>query len=489
MHQTENQQVKTHKCDDMLGHKLLSIMRVLTKIDYPNCRKYIASPYFNDAPDTVRLYDYILKTFRKRDAQQQLGLRKEATWAYLYPKKDYHDGLMRQLSSELTQLVHGFLSQQQLEENPTAAARLLLPKLARPELEKHFNGVMRQARNTLTQQGHQDAHYHLQSFHLHQTQHRYSELTDSRSNDLEDLYAAARNLACYYHMQQLYHHCEAVSHYIFLHAEQKLPLPDILQPEFQDPYGVKDEPVVQAFVLASAMLQDDEAAFTSLRALMQAHEGKFGQDTLKSLYLYVKNFCIHLKINNGDKSYFSQLFDIYRDEFSRGLLTDNNRLDPQHYKNITTLGLHNGQYDWTEKFINENTKMLPEGNQDNAQSYNLAKLYFHKLDYPRVIELLRTVEYEDITYALGARLMLLKTYYELGEFKPLDSLLESFGVYVRRNRTISADVQQQYLNVLRFTRRLSNLPPGDRAALQKLKTQLIDCKAVAAKDWLLSKME
>ena len=473
----------------MLGQKLLTIIRILPKNDHVPCRKYIASPYFNDSAEVVKLYDYVLQALRKADKQQEAALKKEAAWKSLHPKKAYHDGLMRQLTSELTRLIHGFLSQQQLEENPTAAARMLLPKIARPELVKHFNGVMRQANQVLAQQGRQDAHFHLQSFHLQQTQHRYNELTDSRSNDLENLYAAARHLECYYHTQQLYHHCEAVSHYIFLHAEQKLPLPSILRPDFDDIYHIKDEPVIVAFKLASKMLQDDEAAYKQLRELMQIHEAKFGRDTLKSLYLYIKNYCIHLKINNGDKTYFAELFEIYRHEFAQGLLIENSRLDPQHYKNITTLGLHNGQYDWTEQFIKDNTSLLPEGNQDNAQVYNLAKLYFHKLDYSRVIELLRTVEYNDITYALGARLMLLKTYYELGEFKPLDSLLESFGVYLRRNRTISADVQQQYLNVLRFTRRLSNLPPGDRDALQKLKLQLIDCKAVAAKDWLLAKIE
>ena len=119
----------------------------------------------------------------------------------------------------------------------------------------------------------------------------------------------------------------------------------------------------------------------------------------------------------------------------------------------------------------------------------LAKVYFYQQEYEKVIEKLREVEYEDRVYALGSKLMLLRTYYELGEFIALDSLIDSFRIYLRRDQKISRDVKQQYMNVLRFVKKLSKVRPRDIDALQKIKIQVEKCNALAAKKWVLEKIE
>jgi hypothetical protein len=471
----------------MLSDKLVSIIRTLNRQDHQNCRDFIVSPYFNKASDVVQLYDYILQLLRKSTKTNDDAWQKEYVWKQIYPKKTYNDVLMRRLTSELTRLIHGYLTQQHL--SPEQQALTLLPVVARHGLEKHFNGLIRQVRSELTEKGEEDSAFHLNLYRLELTQHRYQEQSDWRSNNLESLLAAARHLETYYHAQQLYLYCEALSHYIFRKKTPELPRPTILSPEYDDAHGILDAPPVKAFMLAARMLQNDEQAYRDLRAYMSEYDKKFSPEVLKTIFLYLKNYCIHLKINNGDSSYFRDIFDLYRYSLEAGLLIEFGALNPQHYKNINTIGLRIGEYAWTEQFILDYTHLLPEGNLDNAQSYNLAKLFFHQRDYRKVIEQLRAVEYQDITYALGARLMLLKTYFELQEHKALDSLLESFGVYLRRNQHISRDVQQQYLNVLRFTRKITNLPPGDKTAIIKLKTQLQECKAIAARDWLEEKID
>ena len=77
-----------------------------------------------------------------------------------------------------------------------------------------------------------------------------------------------------------------------------------------------------------------------------------------------------------------------------------------------------------------------------------------------MIEQLQEVEYKNHVYALGGKLTLLKTYYELKEYIALDSLTDSFRIYIRRNKIISREVKQQYLNVLRFVKKLSSTIPG-----------------------------
>ena len=165
-----------------------------------------------------------------------------------------------------------------------------------------------------------------------------------------------------------------------------------------------------------------------------------------------------------------------------------NKLKPGVYKNIITIGLAVKEYDWVEQFIKDYTQKLPKDHQENALVYNLSQVYFSQKKYDLVIEQLREVEYKNVVYALGGKLTLLKTYFETCEHRALDSLMDSFRIYLRRNRLISKDVRQQYMNSLRFTKKLANLAPYDKKGLQKAREQIEKCKALAAKKWLLEKV-
>ncbi|MEM8908188.1 MAG: hypothetical protein AAGD05_10120, partial [Bacteroidota bacterium] len=166
----------------------------------------------------------------------------------------------------------------------------------------------------------------------------------------------------------------------------------------------------------------------------------------------------------------------------------NGELAPGNYKNIITIGLMVREFDWAENFIQNYTHRLPKANQDNDRNYNLAKVYFFTGQYEKVIEQLREVEYKNLDYSLGGKLMLLKTYYELQEYRALDSMMDSFRIYLRRNRIISREVKQQYMNVLRFVKKLALTAPYDKKSIAKIKEQINNCKALADKQWILQKV-
>ena len=67
-------------------------------------------------------------------------------------------------------------------------------------------------------------------------------------------------------------------------------------------------------------------------------------------------------------------------------------------------------------------------------------------------------------------------------------MIDSFRIYVLRNKLISRDLRQQYTNVLRFVKRLASLAPYDRKGIKKIKKQIEECKALADKKWILEKV-
>ena len=216
-------------------------------------------------------------------------------------------------------------------------------------------------------------------------------------------------------------------------------------------------------------------------------EDLFSASEIENLYLYVQNFCA-IQINTGDVSYFRELFIIYKTMLERGILPGKKDLKPGVFKNIMTLSFMLGEYNWVEQFVEKFTDSLPKEHRENAKNFNLAKIYFHQKQYLKVIEQLGEVEYKNLSYALSGKLMLLKTYFELNETRALEGLIESFRIYLRRNKFISKEVRQQYLNLLRFTRKIFALPPHDKSGTQKVLEQINKCAALADKKWLLDKI-
>jgi len=251
------------------------------------------------------------------------------------------------------------------------------------------------------------------------------------------------------------------------------------------------EPVVKAWHLVARMMlrPDEQHFFQEMKTLLETQAARFQPKELQTLFIHSMNYCIDTKINHGREDYYSELFALYRIALDREIIFDNGELNPHHYKNIITISLHIRELAWAEKFIQDYTHRLPKSDQDNALNFSLAHVYYYQKKYDRVIELLREVEYQSIAYSLGSRMLLMRTYFEQREDQALDSLIDSYSIFLRRNRLISKEVKQQYLNMLRFTRKLFSLAPFDKKGIEKTLLEIENCKSLTAKKWLLEKAE
>ena len=104
-----------------------------------------------------------------------------------------------------------------------------------------------------------------------------------------------------------------------------------------------------------------------------------------------------------------------------------------------------------------------------------------------MISLLSTVEYGDLFMMLSVKILLIKTYYELSEAAALDSLVHSFNQLLK-NKTALGYHRQNYLNFIRFSEKLFRIIRSEKKEMENLKTEIINCKALVEKEWLLSNL-
>ncbi len=474
----------------MLSSKLLSLLQTFSGYGRNRFRKFLESPFFNEKAELTALFDIVEPFLGSENLLEEEQLKKKVVWKKLFRKSAYDDAKLRRLCSELTYQAYDFLyvSSCQSAEGPKLLH--LMDALAGPGLEKHYRGVVRQYESLQQKRRVKEEGAYLQDFRFERLQHRQQEQQFQRAGQLLELERADQQLDCYYTLQKLKHYSDVLGYEKFLSISSGLkPEPGFCESVMASPLA--EEPLIRAYCLVVQMLArpEEEPHYRVLKALLFESHQLFADSSLRELATYLKNYCIDIKINRGQSDYFYELFDLNEFSLRQGLLLQDGSLNAQAYKNIITVGLHIGKFKWVEGFIQDYTDKLPEGKQENALAYNLAKVYFHQGDYEKVIEQLREVEYQNLVYALGSKLMLLKTYYELSEFLALDSLVESFRIYLHRKREISRDVRQQYRNVLRFTRKLSHISPGDKQAVAKIRKQVEACDALAAKKWILEKVE
>ena len=98
------------------------------------------------------------------------------------------------------------------------------------------------------------------------------------------------------------------------------------------------------------------------------------------------------------------------------------------------------------------------------------------------------VEYEDVSYNLVSKSMLIATYFEMDEQEPLYSLFESFRVYLNRHNSIPDHRRKNYKNLIKFTKKLTKIMPGDQKAIGKIKEEVASSKNIASVNWLKEKI-
>ncbi len=477
------------RTDSMQNNKLFELLLHFDSVEMSRFNKYVASPFFNENQELLLLLNAIkqeIASSKKTAAETN----KLDIWKNMFPKNTYDDIRFRRLCSDLHRLATDFIGYQKYKANPAVSHAFTLTGLAETRLEKHFNGVVRQMNAELEKIGQKDADFHYLSYALQRRQREHFEHNSNKTASFDFLEKADYHLDCYYLAKKLEHYCDNLGYQKMAAGETAIHmLPDLMT--YLPDTKFLNEPAVKAWYLVSQMIlhSEDENIFKELKKLLEDDGKCFQKKELQTLFIHLMNYCIDTKINNGRSEYYLELFSLYKTGLDQEIIFENNELNPHHYKNIITISLHVKEFNWVENFIQNYSQFLPKSDQENALTYNLANLYFHKKEFEKVIEQLREVEYKTIVYAIGSKLLLTRTYYELNEDLALDSLTDSFRIYLRRNRSISKEMKQQCMNMLRFTKKLSSIQSYNKEVLGKVKSQIENCKALAAKKWLLEKAE
>lgn len=475
----------------MHSNKLIRLLKNLNRKEMTRFRELAHSPYFNKNEDIRQLTSYLSDLFP--DFPQQRCSR-EAFFQHLYPQESHDQSKLALLFTYTYRLLQEFLIIEQCRQDAFEQQILLLQAWRSKKEYALYEKLLNETENNLNSLDRKDDTYYHQQYHLATEADTYFNQIERRQVD-RSIEQKQTFLDNFYLLEKLKDACEIQVRRRIFNVDYSLQMlePVLLEVRRR---GVHCEPLIYLYYQIYEMITQppQEYYFAALHTLQQ-HEYQITTSELTYIYNYFQNYCIQ-QINKGEGRFLHEIFKLYQAQLKQGLLIQDGFLSEWHYKNIITTGIRLREMAWVQDFIELYKDKLPPESQENAYHFNLASYYYALKDYNKVLELLLKVEYSDLRYNLGAKALLLRTYYDLEEYDALLSLVQSFTLYLKRNKLMADFHRDGHYELFKFTRRAAQIRSNlafvniekSRREFEKLQQDIADTQVIINKGWLLEKM-
>ncbi|HOY05398.1 MAG TPA: hypothetical protein PLO67_08350 [Saprospiraceae bacterium] len=459
--------------------RLLKLFKKLPAADRRRLCEWTQCSLFNKRPEVAALCAHITQHAAHPDSMRAERLHEAA-----FPGQVYQAARLRHTISYLLQAVRGYLAWS--EWNATSdSAPWLLQSLRKRGLDFMFPYEEERAMKALEAEPLRDAGFHYLRYRL--LQEKLEMASRSERSARLSLQPLPDALTAFYLSDMLRLACVALTHQAVAGQAYHFAVLDRIL-DSEDKENLLAEPAVGIYFHAYQMLknggEEGETSFQHLKELLARHAEIFAATEMRGLYLMAINGCIR-RMNAGQRTYVREAFELYRAALTRGFLLEDGWMSGFTYKNIIRIGAVLGEEPWTRDFLQQYREALHPRDRDNLYKYNLAYLHLQKQDYAQAMPLLQQINFDDALHQLEARRMLLRSYFELGEWEALDSLLTSFGAYLRRQKGLGYH-RTTNEKLLSFVKKLVELPSGTTAR-QKLRTEIENTPDVAERQWLLER--
>lgn len=478
----------------MQKNKLTQLLAVLSRREMTRFKEFAFSPYFNKHEDIQALVAYLSDVYPNFNTEQ---CDREVIFQALFPGEPHDQSRLALIFTYTMRLLENFLIQEQHQENEYAQQLLLLKafrlKKQYHHYEKILQSVNKQCRNITLKD---DFYYHWH-YQLAAEADTYYNQMQRRQTD-HNIQYKQNNLDQFYLLEKIKDACEMHMRRRILNVDYSTRMLEAVQRELHDNEAeYTREPLILLYYQIYQMLtQEDTTFYFTAFQTLQRYEHSFTKSELHYIYNYFQNYCIQ-HINRGEGRFMEEIFKLYKAQLKQGLLFEDDHLSEWHFKNIVTVAIRLNEMTWVKDFIEQYKAKLPPEAQENAYRFNMASYHYAMQEYDKVLQLLLKVEYSDLRYSLGARALLLRTYYDLEEYEALISLVQSFTLYLRRNKLMADSNREGHQNLFKFTRRAAQLRAKlgyeDDEKLQKqlnkLKESINSAGPILNKGWLLEKIQ
>ena len=468
----------------MIDSKIIHVIKIFSAIELKKLGRFLV--FTSENEQMLKFYRHIIHYYPFFESDE---IKKEFVFKKLFPKQKYDDIKMRHLISGLNKIIYSYFEFEEIQQDKLIANHLLLNGFRKRNLSFQFESLLKDQLQNEKIISSNDPKLFLYEY-LNQDTYRhylYNQLNRSVEPNLQVL---SDSLDLHYIINKLKIYCEAISYQNISKVNYDIKFIDTILPHIEKS-GISQNLLIRFYSKILQLLTEKEInnnLYQELKELLLEQYKKLPANELDDVYSLTKNFCIR-QVNKANALYVKELFYLYKFEIKRFREEKQKIFSPNTYKNITSIGLRLHEYEWVHNFLQEFVNYLPEDHKNNSYHINLAQYYFSTRQYKNVNKQLFKIGTGDLFVTLSAKALQVRTYYELHEIMPLESLLQSFKMFISSKKKIGYH-RDNYLNFIKFVSRLNrfNYKDHERKHIQKLREEIQSEKNILEKDWLLEKI-
>ncbi len=465
----------------MIKSRLIELFNAFSKKEIKPLGKFIASPFFNQRGHVIQLFDYLVMC---KFEKNRTPLRKEA-FQKLFPDQPFDDHKLRLSMSLLHKVFEKYLIWQQINKEETSAKIKLATAYRELNLSRHFIKTSSEIKTLQNNQPFRNADFYQNQYEVYLEEYLFFS-ENSRMENI-NLQSVQQNMDIAFMTSKLRQSCFLLSHQNIYKKEYDFGMLQQMLHHIEQTDHL-DTPAISVYYYCyHALVQPTEYVyFEKFKALVFQYQSHFPKREIRDLFLLATNYCIRL-MNQGERRFAKEGLTIFKEGLKNEALLINGTLSHFTYRNIVAMAIISKDYDWVEGFIQDYKIRLTKNHRENMFSFNLAWLEYERKNYDKALDLLNRSTFSDLLLNLSAKTIAMKIYYELDAFNLLYSHLEAMKKFISRKELIAYH-KKNYLNTIKFTKKLLELPISNREVREKLRSEIETTALVAEKRWLLSQL-
>ncbi len=493
-----------HKNKGITHFTIVKILKRFSPEEINEFEKMLNSPFFNNHSTIIKLFGELIKFYPEFSDKI---LTKEYLFSVVNKGKKYDDKIFRKYLSRINKLAEEYLNILQMRLDKDKKELNVLLQLSNRNIKDVYSRKLKEIEKSFEKNDQIDPEYFFNKHRLsaYKFNHKSSENQIKPHNDeLIDSLQCLLNYFLFYSNSLI---CQIESNkYSFnidgdtdsvltLFNRDKIEkyILKIKKTKFYGYDNIVNTLFLEMLLYDMEMNSSDRglSSYNNLKNLINSNSKKLSKEMLYYYLQKMNVFCI-IQNANGKHDMHKELFENHKMILDNDLFNINGRanLTLLDFRIILTSALKNNEYEWAERFIESNIKLIKEDSRSNIYNYGYARLQFHKKNYPESLNQISKIKSESHPIKIDIYILKAKIFYMLGHFDSALSIADSFRHFISGNKLMS-DFHKNYLmNFLKYYKSIIRLKESkDKAKTKKLLTELQKAANTRDKNWIIEKTE
>lgn len=468
--------------------KLTEILASFTAEEIKRFKKFVESPYHNGSVNVISLIREVIK-FYPEFSSKNYNLK--YIHGKIFKDKIYHEGVMRNLVSDLYKLSESFLVVDGLLKNKTEYELALMKRFKENQLDDLFHLNYKKIRADLDNIKKDDNYF----FNLYLLENDLWSLfiVDKKAGKKHEefIYGTVENtkqLVKFFLARILKSYCSIVSNAVNFKVKPELNFYNEIKNHIEK-NNYEDTPVISLYFnsLKLALGEEKENTFKKLHSVIKENKEILHHDDLHVIYINLLNNSISKK---DYRTCFGLIKEIYAGQyFSR--IGKEMYMEYGFYSAAIHTAIFLKEFDWVDNFVKTSKSKINPPHRDNSFHYHLALIEFKRKNFDIALEILSKLNPNDFFFLVYTQRLRLAVYYELGNTEEIFYLMDTYKHTLSRHSRI----EERYIKygkefIVNFSELIKLKEKFDGFRCKTLKEKILLQESVSVfKDWFLEKLD